>query len=516
MQHSRPLRHWARAALCAVTLGAASMATAADKPNILIIMGDDIGITNISSYSHGLMGYQTPNIDRLANEGMMFTDYYGEQSCTAGRSAFITGQHPVRTGLTKVGVPGAPVGIQPEDPTLAELLKPLGYATGQFGKNHLGDRNEFLPTEHGFDEFFGNLYHLNAEEGPEDPDWTTDPTIDKLLRPRGVIRSSADGKVEDLGPLTRERMETIDREFLQASMDFIDRSVKADKPFFVWFNSTRMHYYTHLSPDSAGLSGQDFYNDGMVEHDGQVGELLKQLDDLGIADNTIVLYTTDNGVHYNQWPDAGITPFRGEKNTNWEGGFRVPAVVRWPGHIAEDVVSNHIMSHQDWVPTLMAAAGVPDVKEQLLTGYRAGAKQFKVHLDGFNFLPYLQGESETSPRNQFYYFSDDGKFLAIRDGDWKVVFQEQRSRRFDVWRDPFVELRIPKVFNLRRDPFERADTDSNSYNVWWDKKVAVVGGPAMIRVQQFLSTFQEFPPRQRPASFTIDQMMEKFMNMQQQ
>ncbi|WP_341706678.1 arylsulfatase [Halopseudomonas sp.] len=516
MQHPRQLRHWARAALCAVTLGAASVATAADKPNILIIMGDDIGITNISSYSHGMMGYQTPNIDRLANEGVMFTDYYGEQSCTAGRSAFITGQHPVRTGLTKVGVPGAPVGIKPEDPTLAELLKPLGYTTGQFGKNHLGDRNEYLPTEHGFDEFFGNLYHLNAEEGPEDPDWTTDPMIDKMVRPRGVIRSTADGKVEDLGPLTRERMETIDREFLQASMDFIDRSVKADKPFFVWFNSTRMHYYTHLSPDSAGLSGQDFYNDGMVEHDGQVGQLLKQLDDLGIADNTIVLYTTDNGVHYNQWPDAGITPFRGEKNTNWEGGFRVPALVRWPGQIAADVVSNNIMSHQDWVPTLMAAAGVPDVKEKLLTGYRAGGKQYKVHLDGFNFLPYLQGESETSPRNQFYYFSDDGKFLAIRDGDWKVVFQEQRARRFDVWRDPFVELRIPKVFNLRRDPYERADTDSNSYNVWWDKKIAVVGLPAMIRVQQFLNTFQEFPPRQRPASFTIDQMMEKFMTIPQQ
>ncbi|UJJ33080.1 arylsulfatase [Halopseudomonas maritima] len=517
MNHPRShLKQWARAALCAVTLGAAPLVAAADKPNILIIMGDDIGITNISSYSHGVMGYQTPNIDRLANEGMMFTDYYGEQSCTAGRSAFITGQHPVRTGLTKVGVPGAPVGIKPEDPTLAELLKPLGYATGQFGKNHLGDRNEYLPTEHGFDEFFGNLYHLNAEEGPEDPDWTTDPAIDKLVRPRGVIRSSADGKVEDLGPLTRERMETIDREFLQASMDFIDRSVKADKPFFVWFNSTRMHYYTHIAPETEGLSGQGFYNDGMVEHDGQVGELLKQLDDLGIADNTIVLYTTDNGVHYNQWPDAGITPFRGEKNTNWEGGFRVPALVRWPGQIAADVVSNDVMSHQDWVPTLMAAAGVPDVKEKLLTGYRAGSKQYKVHLDGFNFLPYLQGESETSPRSQFYYFSDDGKFLAIRDGDWKVVFQEQRAHRFDVWRDPFVELRIPKVFHLRRDPFERADTDSNSYNLWWDKKVGIVALPAMVRVQQFLSSFQEFPPRQRPASFTIDQMMEKFMSMQPQ
>ena len=516
MQYPRQFRHWAKAALCVVTLSAAPLVTAADKPNILIIMGDDIGITNISKYSHGMMGYPTPNIDRLANEGMMFTDYYGEQSCTAGRSAFITGQHPVRTGLTKVGVPGAPLGIQPEDPTLAELLKPQGYTTGQFGKNHLGDRNEFLPPEHGFDEFFGNLYHLNAEEAPEDPDWTTDPAIDKAIRPRGVIRSSADGKVEDLGPLNRQRMQTIDAEFLQASMDFIDRAVKADKPFFVWFNSSRMHYYTHLAEESVGLSGQDFYNDGMVEHDGQVGQLLKQLDDLGVADSTIVLYTTDNGVHYNMWPDAGITPFRGEKNTNWEGGFRVPAIVRWPGQIDANVISNEVMSHQDWVPTLMAAAGVPDVKEQLLTGYSAGAKQFKVHLDGFNFLPYLTGEQQEGPREQFYYFSDDGKFLAIRDGDWKVVFQEQRARSFDVWRDPFVELRIPKVFNLRRDPFERADTDSNGYNNWWEKKIAPVGLPAMIRVQQFLGTFQQFPPRQRPASFTIDQMMEKFMSLQEQ
>ena len=512
---SSALLPWARAAVAASVL-ALPLAQAADKPNILVIFGDDIGITNISKYSHGMMGYQTPNIDRLANEGMMFTDYYGEQSCTAGRSAFITGQHPVRTGLTKVGIPGAPLGIQPEDPTLAELLKPLGYATGQFGKNHLGDRDEFLPTNHGFDEFFGNLYHLNAEEAPEDPDWTKNPAIDKMIRPRGVIHSTVDGKIEDLGPLNRKRMETIDEEFLNASMGFIDKSVKADKPFFVWFNSSRMHYYTHIRKETVGKSGQDFYNDGMVEHDEQVGQLLKQLDDLGVADNTIVLYTTDNGVHFNMWPDAGITPFRGEKNTNWEGGFRVPAVVRWPEHIKANSISNEIMSAQDWFPTLMAAAGVPDVKQKLLQGYQAGSKKFNVHLDGFNFLPYLQGEEKKGPRQQFFYFSDDGKLLAIRDGDWKAVFAEQRARSFDVWRDPFVELRIPKLFNLRRDPYERADTDSNGYNNWWDKKLAPVAMPALIQVQQFLGTFKDYPPRQRPASFTVDQMVEKFMQYQKQ
>lgn len=510
------LKHWCGVALWTASLCVSSIVAAADKPNILVIFGDDIGITNISKYSHGMMGYATPSIDRLTNEGMMFTDYYGEQSCTAGRSAFITGQHPVRTGLTKVGMPGAVVGIQKEDPTLAELLKPLGYATGQFGKNHLGDRDEYLPTQHGFDEFFGNLYHLNAEEAPEDPDWTKNPAIDKLVRPRGIIHSTADGKVEDLGPLNRKRMETIDEEFLAASMKFIDRAAKDDKPFFVWFNSSRMHYYTHISDKVAGKSGQDFYNDGMVEHDGHVGQLLKQLDDLGIADNTIVLYTTDNGVHFNQWPDAGITPFRGEKNTNWEGAFRVPAIVRWPNHIKPNSISNEVMSHQDWVPTLMAAVGVSDIKEQLQKGYQAGAKRFNVHLDGYNFLPYLEGQAPKGPRTDFYYFSDDGQLLAVRDGDWKLVFAEQRAQRFDVWRDPFVELRAPKLFNLRRDPFERADTDSNSYNVWWDKKIAAVGLPAFIRVQQFLKTFEKYPPRQRPASFTIDQIVEKYMRYETQ
>lgn len=508
---ARPFPNW-RFGLFGVVLATfGSLVQAADKPNILVIFGDDIGITNISRYSHGLMGYQTPNIDRLADEGMMFTDYYGEQSCTAGRSAFITGQHPVRTGLTKVGLPGAAVGLQKEDPTLAELLKPLGYATGQFGKNHLGDRNEFLPTEHGFDEFFGNLYHLNAEEAPEDPDWTKNPVIDKMVRPRGVIHSTADGKVEDLGPLTKKRMESIDEEFLDASLKFIDKAHQQDKPFFVWFNASRMHYYTHIKKESVGLSGQDFYNDGMVEHDGQVGQLLKKLDDLGLAKNTLVIYSTDNGVHFNQWPDAGITPFRGEKNTNWEGGFRVPAIVRWPGRIKAGAISNEIMSHQDWLPTLMTVAGVPGIKEKLLQGHEASGKKFNVHLDGYDFLPYLEGKVNKGPRNEFFYFSDDGKLLALRDGDWKLVFAEQRARSFDVWRDPFVDLRAPKVFNLRRDPFERADTDSNSYNAWWDRKVAVVGMPGLIKVQQFLGTFQKYPQRQSPASFTIDQAVEQLM-----
>ncbi|MBW7472163.1 arylsulfatase [Marinobacter sp. M216] len=488
---------------------------AAERPNILVIMGDDIGITNISKYSHGMMGYQTPNIDRIANEGMMFTDYYGEQSCTAGRSAFITGQHPIRTGLTKVGIPGAPIGIQPEDPTLAELLKPLGYATGQFGKNHLGDRDEFLPTNHGFDEFFGNLYHLNAEEAPEDPAWPNDPKLAQMITPRGVIRSTADGKVEDLGPLNTTRMETIDEEFLQASLNFMEKAHNQDEPFFVWFNSTRMHYYTHIKDETRGLSGQGFYNDGMVEHDNHVGELLAKLDELGVADNTIVLYTTDNGVHYNHWPDAGITPFRGEKNTNWEGGFRVPALVRWPGKIDSNSISNDIMSHLDWVPTLMAAAGVPDVKQELLEGHEANGKTYNVHLDGYNFLPYLTGEVEEGPRNEFIYASDGGDILALRDGPWKLVFAEQRSHKFNVWSEPFVKLRIPKVFNLRQDPFERADIDSNSYQVWWDRKIQARGMATLIKVKQFLNTFREYPPRQRPATFTIDQMMEQFLNYQQ-
>lgn len=499
---------WLPALLFLALLGSGGFAQGAERPNILVIFGDDIGIWNISRYSMGQMGYQTPNIDRIANEGMIFTDYYGEQSCTAGRSAFITGQHPIRTGLTKVGLPGAEVGIQPEDPTLAELLKPLGYATGQFGKNHLGDRDEFLPTNHGFDEFFGNLYHLNAEENPEDPDYPDDPAFLERFAPRGVIRSFADGRIEDSGPLTRKRMETVDEEFLAASLKFMDRAHAEDKPFFVWFNSTRMHYYTHVKDEQLGASGQGFYNDGMLEHDGHVGELLGKLDDLGIADNTIVLYTTDNGPHYNQWPDAAITPYRGEKNTNWEGGFRVPAVVRWPGNIPAGGISNSVMSHLDWVPTLMAAAGDDSVKEDLLQGKRAAGKTFNVHLDGYNFLPYLRGDVDTAPRREFFYFSDDGVLTAARLDDWKVVFAEQRAQRFDVWRDPFVTLRAPKVFHLRRDPFERADTDSNSYNVWWDKKVAPAAQQAQVAVGRFVRSLQEYPPRQRPDSFTVDQILE--------
>ena len=481
---------------------------AAERPNILVIWGDDIGIWNISKYSHGLMGYPTPNIDRIANEGMLFTDYYGEQSCTAGRSAFITGQHPVRTGLTKVGVPGSELGLQPEDPTLAELLKPHGYATGQFGKNHLGDRDEFLPTNHGFDEFFGNLYHLNAEEQPEDPDYPKNPAFRKAFGPRGVIHSFADGKIEDSGALTRKRMETVDEEFLAGSLKFIDKAVAQDKPFFVWFNSTRMHYYTHLQKSQVGRSGQGFYNDAMMEHDDHVGALLDKLDELGIADNTIVIYSTDNGPHFNMWPDAAITPFRGEKNTNWEGGYRVPAVVRWPGKIQAGSINNNVMSHLDWVPTLMAAAGDDDIVSELKQGHRAGDKTFKVHLDGYNFLPQLTGKVERGPRQEFFYFSDDGLLTAARVGDWKLVFAEQRARRFDVWRDPFVSLRIPKVFHLRRDPLERADTDSNGYNNWWDKKVAIAGAQGQVAVGRFVQSFQQFPPRQRPGTFTVDQIME--------
>jgi arylsulfatase A-like enzyme len=483
-------------------------ARAAENPNILIIFGDDIGMWNISRYSMGQMGYQTPNIDRIANEGMIFTDYYGEQSCTAGRSAFITGQHPIRTGLTKVGIPGSDIGLQPEDPTLAELLKPHGYVNGQFGKNHLGDKDEFLPTNHGFDEFFGNLYHLNAEEGPEDPDYPKNPAFRKQFGPRGVIHSYADGKIEDSGPLTKKRMETVDEEFLAASLKFIDKAHKAGKPFFVWFNSTRMHYYTHVKPEQLGVSGQGFYNDGMMEHDGHVGELLGKLDELGIADNTIVVYTTDNGPHFNQWPDAAITPFRGEKNTNWEGGFRVPAMVRWPGRIKSGAISNDVMSHLDWVPTLMAVVGDDQLKIDLIKGKQVGMQNFNVHLDGYNFLPYLQGEVESAPRHEFFYFSDDGLLISARVGDWKAVFAEQRAQRFDVWRDPFVTLRIPKVFHLRRDPFERADTDSNSYNVWWDHKIPVALALGRVAVARFVGSLQKFPPRQRPGTFTVDRLME--------
>ena len=373
------------------------------KPNILILWGDDIGWWNISYNSRGQMGYRTPNIDRIANEGVAFTDYYGQQSCTAGRAAFITGQNPIRTGLTKVGMPGADVGLSAEDPTIAELLKPLGYATGQFGKNHLGDKDQFLPTMHGFDEFFGNLYHLNAEEEPEDPDYPKDPEFKKHFGPRGVLHCKADGKggqtIEDTGPLTKKRMETIDDEVTERALKFIDETHAAGKPFFLWYNTTAMHFRTHPAAKHKGKSnGQGDYNDVMVAHDENIGQMLAKLDELGIAEDTIVMYSTDNGVHYNSWPDAGITPFRSEKNTNWDGGWRVPAFVRWPGKIKAGTVLNGIVSHQDWLPTLLAAAGAPDIPAKLLDGHTIGGKTYKVHIDGINMLPYLTGEAKESPK----------------------------------------------------------------------------------------------------------------------
>jgi len=477
------------------------------KPNILIIWGDDIGFWNISFNNRGMMGYQTPNIDRIAREGISFTDYYGQQSCTAGRAAFITGQNPVRTGLTKVGMPGVDVGLRPEDPTVAELLKPLGYVTGQFGKNHFGDKDEFLPTNHGFDEFFGNLYHLNAEEEPENPDYPKDPAFRKMFGPRGVIHSFADGRIEDTGPLTRKRMETIDDEVTEQALRFMDETHKAGKPFFLWWNSTAMHFRTHCAKKHEGKSGQGFYNDVMVAHDEHVGELLKKLDDLGIAGNTIVMYSTDNGPHYNTWPDGAITPFRSEKNTNWEGAWRVPAFVRWPGKIPAGKVLNGIVSHQDMLPTLLAAAGEPDVVEKMKKGYKAGNKTFKVHLDGNSMLDYFTGAAKESPRLGFFYINDDGELVSLRYGDWKIVFMEQRARQLMCWAEPFVKLRTPKLFNLRRDPFERADENSNTYWDWYlDHCFALYA--AQVIVAKEIRAFKEFPPRQKPASFNLDRVME--------
>ena len=484
--------------------------SAASKPNILVIWGDDIGQTNISTYTFGLVGYKTPNIDRIAQEGMMFTDYYGEQSCTAGRSAFITGQSVFRTGLSKVGLPGADLGMKEEDPTIAALLKAQGYATGQFGKNHLGDKDEHLPTNHGFDEFFGNLYHLNAEEEPELPDYPKNPEFRKRYGPRGVIKSFAGGKIEDTGPLTKKRMETVDDETLAGALDFIDRANKAGKPFFVWWNGTRMHFRTHVKEELRGISGQDEYADGMVEHDMHVGQLLKKLDDLNIADNTIVFYSTDNGVHMNTWPDAGMTPFRGEKNTNWEGGWRVPAMARWPGKIKAGTVSNEIMHHMDWLPTFLAAAGQSDIKEKLQKGgVKAIGRSYRVHLDGYNFLPYLTGQEKEGPREEIFYFSDDGDLTALRYKDWKLIFMEQRvEATLQAWSEPFVPLRLPLIFNLRRDPYERANITSNTYYDWLlDHAFFLV--PAQAYVGKFLATFKEYPPRQKPASFSLDQVMEK-------
>jgi arylsulfatase len=498
------------------------------KPNILVIFGDDIGQSNISAYTHGLMGYHTPNIDRIAKEGMIFTDYYAEQSCTAGRSSFITGQCTFRTGLSKVGIPAAPVGLQARDATIAELLKPLGYATGQFGKNHLGDKNEYLPTVHGFDEFFGNLYHLNAEEEPELRNYPRDPKYRELFGPRGVLRCKAADRddpteqprwgrvgkqtIEDTGPLTRKRMEHIDDETTDAAVDYMRRQVKAGKPFFCWMNTTRMHLRTHVAAERRsppGLTARTEYADGMVEHDGHVGKLLKALDDLGIADNTIVLYTTDNGPHMNTWPDGAMTPFRSEKNTNWEGAFRVPCMIRWPKHIKPGTISNEMFSGLDWCPTLLAAAGDPEVKAKLLKGHEAAGKTFKVHLDGFNQLPYLTGQQPQSARKYFFYFNDDGDLVALRYENWKIVFMEQRAKgTLRVWAEPFTPLRVPKFFDLRADPYERADITSNTYYDWIIDHAFIMYG-ATAGTAQFLDTFKAFPPSQRAATFTIDQAIEK-------
>jgi len=508
-----------KTALIAVILAvmaAAGTVSAQDQPNILVVWGDDIGQSNISAYTMGMMGYRTPNIDRIANEGMIFTDYYGEQSCTAGRSSFITGQSVFRTGLSKVGLPGADLGLRIEDPTIAGMLKARGYATGQFGKNHLGDKDEFLPTNHGFDEFLGNLYHLNAEEEPENEDYPGDmvladgSTFQQKFGPRGVIHSYADGRIKDTGPLTKKRMETIDDETVAAAIDFIERQNAAGKPWFVWWSGTRMHFRTHVKDEHRGISGQDEYSDGMVEHDMHIGEFLKVLDELGIADNTIVFYSTDNGPHYNTWPDAASTPFRGEKNTNWEGGWRVPAMVRWPGEIKPGSVTNEIVHHMDWLPTFVAAAGDADIKAKLKSGgVQAIGRSYKVHLDGYNILPLLTGQTDTSPRHEIFYFSDDGDLTALRYDDWKLIFMEQKTvGTFRVWMEPFVPLRVPLILNLRRDPYERAEITSNTYYDWLlDRAYLLV--PAQTYVGNFLMTFREFPPRQKAASFSLDQVMEK-------
>jgi arylsulfatase A-like enzyme len=499
----------------------------ADKPNILVIWGDDIGISNLSCYSHGLMGYKTPNIDRLAREGMMFTDSYGEQSCTAGRSSFITGQSAYRTGLSKVGIPGAKAGLQAETVTIAELLKNQGYTTGQFGKNHLGDRNEFLPTVHGFDEFFGNLYHLNAEEEPEMEGYPTDadiPHYRDMFGPRGVIHSWATDKddateharwgkvgkqrIEDTGPLNKKRMETCDDEFVAAARDFIKRAVDDDKPFFVWVNTTHMHVFTHTKDSSRGQAGrwQSFYHDTMVDHDRNVGELLDYLDQLGITDNTFVMYSTDNGPHRNTWPDAGTTPFRSEKNTNWEGAFRVPKIIRWPGKVEAGRISNEIVQHHDWLPTFLAMAGEPNVVEKLKKGgYKANGKTFKNHIDGFNLLDYITGKADKSPRSLYFYFSDDGDLIAVRYDNWKIVFMEQRCHgTMQVWAEPFTKLRLPKIYNLRTDPYEFADVTSNTYWDWVFHNAWIIYG-VLAGVQKFMGTFREFPPAQHPDSFTPEQ-----------
>ena len=491
---------------------------ATKKPNILILWGDDIGIWNISHFSRGSMGYRTPNIDRIAEEGVTFTDYYSQQSCTAGRACFIAGQNPIRTGLTKVGMPGAKIGLQKEDPTIAEMLKPLGYATGQFGKNHLGDRDEYLPTVHGFDEFFGNLYHLNAEEEPELPDYPKDPAFKKMFGPRGVLHCIADGKggqtITDTGPLTKKRMETVDEEITARAIEWMEKQVKADKPFFLWYNATAMHFRTHVAEKNLGKSGQDPYSDRMVVHDEQIGMMLAKLDELGIADNTIVQYSTDNGPENDTWPDGANTPYRGQKDTNWEGGWRVPCFMRWPGKIKAGSVLNGIVSHIDMFPTLLAAAGNADVTKQLLDGTTVGSQKYNVHLDGYNMIPYLTGEAKESPRNAIMYFSDDGEVMAVRVGDYKFNLSVQRAHQMQQWAEPFVKLRVPHIVNLRRDPFERADFNSNTY---WDWMVDHV--PQMYLMQAVVASeienFIKFPPRQKPASFNLDSVLQQVQSHKQ-
>ncbi|MBA5779444.1 arylsulfatase [Stappia sp. F7233] len=504
---------------CGLALALAGTAHAQDqaKPNILVIWGDDIGTWNISFNNRGMMGYNTPNIDRIASEGLSFTDYYGQQSCTAGRAAFIGGNVPVRTGMTKVGLPGAAEGWQASDVTMATVLKSLGYATGQFGKNHQGDRDEHLPTMHGFDEFLGNLYHLNAEEEPENRDYPGDmvlangKTFREQFGPRGVLHTWANGdgtqRIEDTGPLTKKRMETVDEETLAAAKDFIQRQHDADTPFFVWWNATRMHFRTHVKDEHTGIAGPDGdeYHDGMVEHDMMVGELLQQLDDLGIAENTIVFYSTDNGPHYNTWPDAGTTPFRSEKNSNWEGAYRVPAFIRWPGQFPAGKTLNGIVAHEDWLPTFAAIAGNEEIKQQLAEGTELNGRQYRNYIDGYNQLDYLTGGVEASPRHEFWYVNDDGQVVAARYDAWKAVFLENRGQAFGVWREPFTELRVPLLFNLRRDPFERAQHNATTYNDWFLDRVFVLA-PLQVLAGRFLQTMNDYPPSQTPGSFNLSKI----------
>ncbi|MCV2359326.1 arylsulfatase [Paucibacter sp. TC2R-5] len=505
------------AALLVAVVGVASSAhaqapAAAKKPNILVIWGDDIGTWNISHNNRGMMGYQTPNIDRIAKEGVAFTDYYAQQSCTAGRAAFIGGSVPVRSGMTKVGLPGAAEGWKKVDVTMATVLKGRGYMTGQFGKNHQGDRDEHLPTMHGFDEFFGNLYHLNAEEEPENMDYPKDPAFLKKFGPRGVLHTWADGKggqrIENTGPLTKKRMETVDDETMAAAKLFITTQAKAGKPFFTWWNATRMHFRTHVKAENRGKSGQDEYSDGMVEHDRHVGELLALIDELGLGKDTIVMYSTDNGPHYNTWPDAGTTPFRSEKNSNWEGAYRVPTFVRWPDHFPAGKTLNGIVSHEDWLPTFAAAAGDTDVKERLLKGTAINGRSYKNHIDGYNQLDYLSGKTDKSPRNEFWYVNDDGQIVAARYQDWKLTFLENRGQAFEVWREPFVELRIPLLTNLRRDPFEKAQHNATVYNDWFLER-SFVGVPIQAMAAKFLLSMKDYPPSATAGSFNLSKIEEQ-------